>query len=440
MIDFLIFYEHKVREYDSVKLLKMALERKGYSVAVEKTAELSYLKYLRKKNKPKVIVTYSLYNDASLITQVLSVAWNVKKVVNLQWEQIISDDPKVAAQKIPSETAVNAVHMCWGDKIRDRLRECGIKKAVTIGAIHLDFLREGFKSFYLNREELEEQFHLPKGRMILYISTFRLDLKPKELQVLIEKKGEDYIKFYDDMSRSRKITLEWLDVLAEKNPDTYIVYRPHPAENQDEELRKRIDRGRFFVIQDKSIKQWILTADQIYTWMSTSIVEVYFAKKNCQILRPLSVNKKYDATIFKDANIITDKNQLIASFGEEMQEFPIDSKTIESYYYSSGVYAYQKAVDLLEKVHSSKEYEIKRYPAKLYLKAIKMILIRMVKKSITVLKITSKTPWVRGIKKISKWLDFFYYYQEKERYEIVSKQDDISIEVKLKDIIRCIEG
>ena len=33
-LDFLILYEHVVREYESILLLKLELERRGYSVAI----------------------------------------------------------------------------------------------------------------------------------------------------------------------------------------------------------------------------------------------------------------------------------------------------------------------------------------------------------------------------------------------------------------------
>ena len=109
---------------------------------------------------------------------------------------------------------------------------------------------------------------LPKGKMVLYISSFtQVGLKKREIRRLRKILGQGYIDRIPRGLRSRKRTLEWLDKLLELNEDCYVVYRPHPGENIDEELKKRIKEGRFFIIQDYSVIQWILIADKVYTWI-----------------------------------------------------------------------------------------------------------------------------------------------------------------------------
>ncbi len=436
MIDYLFLYEHKAREYENIKLLKLALEQKGYSVVVEKTALLSYLKYLRRKNRPKVIVTYSLYNDFSIATLVLSVVGKAKKVVNLQWEQVFTNNKDSIALHTPSENATQAVHICWGDESRKRLEENGVKNAVLTGAIQLDFLRPEFQSYYLDRNELQKKFSLPNGNMILYISSFtQVGLKDKEKAVLRDKLGDDYIDNLEKCLMTRRVTLEWLDALLELDPNCYVVYRPHPGENMDSELEMRVSRGRFYVIRDCSVKQWITVADKIYTWISTSIVEAFFAGKMCYIIRPYPVDKKFDMQLYEGADVIDSLDKMLASYNDDNMAFPIEKRVINQFYNTDNEFAFRRIVELLENVYKCSSYDMVHYPTKLYFKALKTIINRMIKKTILSLNITSKTIIVRRIGKISKWLDFFYYYQQKENMEVVSDAEDAEIERKLKAIL-----
>lgn len=436
MVDFLILYEHKAREYEYVRLLKIALEDKGYSVIIEKTALLSYFKYLLPKYKPKVIVTYSLYNDASLVNLVLSVGWNIKKVVNLQWEQVFTNDPKSIAFHTPSENAVSGVHICWGKECQERLKRHGIKNAVLTGAIQLDFLKPDFKSYFKSAVDLKEEYSLPKGRMILYISSFtQVGMKEREIEELRKKLGDEFIESLKNRSRTRKVTLEWLDILLEMDPECYVVYRPHPGENLDDELERRIQTGRFFVIRDYSVGQWINIADKIYTWISISIIDAFIANKMCYIIRPYPVDKKFDIQFYTGAKVINDVEKLKNSYTNDQFDFPIKEELINYYYNIDKELSYIKIVKLLEDVYYNKEYDIHQYPIVLYIRAVKTIVTRIIKKIILTLHITSSTPIINSYTKLSKWLDFFYYYQKKESMEVVSEKDDAEIETRLKIVL-----
>ena len=55
-LDFLILYEHVVREYESILLLKAELARRGYTVELRQLLDRKKLKYFTLK-KPKVTTT-----------------------------------------------------------------------------------------------------------------------------------------------------------------------------------------------------------------------------------------------------------------------------------------------------------------------------------------------------------------------------------------------
>lgn len=438
MIDFLILYEHRAREYENICLLKIALENRGYVVEIEQVYQLPFLKYLRWKYKPKVILAFAMYDDETLAVNVHSFAWNVHKVVNLQWEQVFFKNSKLHT---PHETAAEAVHICWGDECKTRLDKNHVRHAVVTGAIHLDFLRPAFLPYYSSKDTIKKQFNLPDGNMVLYISSFvQVKLREREVNLLRNRVGDGLISNFENALMSRKITLEWMDTLLKKDPNCYIVYRPHPGENFDSELQKRIDKGRFYVIPDLSVKQWILIADYIYTWISTAIVEAFFANKNCQILRPIPVSNEYDLPLFDDAKIIQSEDQFLLSYFNRDYPFPIKKEKIDHYYNIDSDFSFQRVVRILEEVYTSKKYDISHYPISLYFRAIAEIIIRIMMKAILVFNITSKTILLRKIPAISKYLDYFYYSQAKKSTEIVPKTEAEEIEKKLRSILMSVEN
>ena len=60
-LDFLILYEHVVREYESILLLKAELARRGYTVELRQLLDRKKLKYFTLK-KPKVLVSSCMYD------------------------------------------------------------------------------------------------------------------------------------------------------------------------------------------------------------------------------------------------------------------------------------------------------------------------------------------------------------------------------------------
>lgn len=85
-LDYLILYEHVVREYESLLLLlQTGLRRRGYSVEIRQLLDRKKLRYFSWK-KPKVLVSSNLY-DNGLNSHVYNNVGRCDKVVNLHWER-----------------------------------------------------------------------------------------------------------------------------------------------------------------------------------------------------------------------------------------------------------------------------------------------------------------------------------------------------------------
>ena len=95
-LDFLILYEHVVREYESILLLKAELARRGYTVELRQLLDRKKLKYFTLK-KPKVLVSSCMYDDEAINSHVYNNIGVCNKVVNLHWEQMLSDTQEEGA-------------------------------------------------------------------------------------------------------------------------------------------------------------------------------------------------------------------------------------------------------------------------------------------------------------------------------------------------------
>lgn len=356
-LDFLILYEHVVREYESLLLLKLELERRGYSVEIHQLLDRKKLKYVT-WNRPKVLVSSCMYDDEAINSHVYNNVGKCRKVVNLHWEQMLSDTQEEGAWFNFSGNAKRCVQTCWGSLTQKRLMAHGMeqKNCPVTGAVMMDFLRPEFNGYFKTKQQLCQEFGLdPNKKLLLYISSFGYaSMSEQEVKELSEMAGEDFTGFAHTNKVSMEQTLAWFDRYLAEHPDEQLVYRRHPSEwkcAELEQLAKR--RPNFHIIFADSVKQWITAADNIFIWMSTAIAEVYFAQKSCHILRPVPIEHQFDPVIYKNAHYVTDYDQFKQAAQQDNPPFPIEKKIIEGYFDNTDTPAYLRMADLLEEVYKN---------------------------------------------------------------------------------------
>ncbi len=355
MLDYLILYEHPVREYECILLLEAELKRRGFTVEIRQLMDRKKLRYFTYK-KPRVIVTSCMYNNESINSHVYNNVGRLDRVVNLHWEQILSREQEQSPFFNCLENARYAVQTCWGEATRQRLMSEGVpEKSLEItGAIQLDFLRPEFNGYYMEHSEICEKYEIDKNnRMILYISSFGYaNMDDKEVEELSAMAGLDFRGFRDTNKCSMDTTLDWFCEALERYNDISIVYRPHPSEWKCERLSDMQKRyNNFHVISDHSVKQWVVVADRVYNWMSTALAEVYFAGKGCGILRPYPIESEYDPVIYEQADYITDLESFLKDVTSTEDIYPFDEDFLKSFYSVTEKPAYKRMCDLLERVH-----------------------------------------------------------------------------------------
>lgn len=351
-----IFYESAERELQNAYLLKAELNRRGHEVYIYGKG------YLKKTNQildfvPDVVLVNNLYNNAQLGYYKSRFKQKISRIVDLQYEQILSYKWEETGHHNPKGLARNAIHLCWGEECRNRIISHGLpeENAIITGSLNVDMDKERFESIYRSKAEMAEIYKLDsKKDWILLISSFS-GASPTEgryngyIRLMGENDGK---KFMDICEISRKEILEWVEKYINDN-DCEFIYRLHPAESKDLGLRDFAKRNKnFHLIKDDSIRSWLRVCDKINTWYSTSIIDAYFMNQNCSILRPISIPKYFDVSIMRNATYLTTYDEFCEyNKSNNDKKFPIDPSEILSYYnVDENKYAYEKICDLLEEI------------------------------------------------------------------------------------------
>lgn len=373
-LDFMFVYEHKVRELENLCLLKYELDRRGYKTKIIHIEDAEALKAMRPIYHAKVVVTMACYDNHTI-------EWHTKnyvkfdKIIDLQWENIVfpMDEKDTKAYKNYSGVAKHVVRVSWGEMNKRRMLEvAGMdpKKVKLIGHVGMDFLREELKGYYLFKDEVLKDYDIPVDKKIfLFISPYFSDSHTEDyLTTMCGRFGEGWRYYYlDCMLPSKKIILDWMGKICEEREDVVFVYRPHPGEESRQADAMMEKHPNFKVIGDKSVKQWILISDKVYTGNSSTFVEAFFGKKMCYLLFPLPVPSDYELAFLKDADKITGFEEFRETIYNDNRPFPVSEKLIDEVYTIDwDKPSYIKFADMAEEVIRDPYYDLTKEQLKEY--------------------------------------------------------------------------
>lgn len=361
-VDVLFLYETRVRELENICLLKYELERRGYTVAVQNTWNELAQKKLRPKYDAKVVVTHAMYHDG-IYQFVKSIVGKAPKIVNMQCEQIgtIGDRDSKKSRYVLTGVAKQSMNICWGDVTVKRLTEDSkiddrhIRKT---GNVSLDFCREELRGYYKDRNTLLETYNIPADKSVnLFISSFSYVNLPEEMVKQSDVAGRDEFIYLSNESFHK--VLGWFDRLLTEMDDQVIVYRPHPAEAENKDLLKMCEKfpGRFYVVREESVKQWIYACDKVYSWFSTSAVEAYAFHVPCAILRPHELPRHRELEVYEGSSFITEYDVFRTSILEGVTN-SLKKEVFEQYYSMEDRLSYQRVADAIEDVYQDDAYLI----------------------------------------------------------------------------------
>jgi len=289
-------------------------------------------------------------------------------VVNLQWEQSLTnhDEADPNFYQNPKEYARDALHLCWGEEVRNRLSRSGVSsnKAIVVGPSQMDILRPEFNDLFLNKDDIAREFNLNStSEWVLFISSFTfVNMTDEEYSRERQCMGDRLDDFRHLSIVSKQEIIKWLELALMEYPDKIYIYRPHPSENGDESLIAMAAKyPNFYIIKDLSVKQWIKSSDKILTWYSTSAAEVFFSGKSCSILRPIPIPNEWEVSIYRNATLISDPGVFLCDMAVNNSPFPLDAFLVREYYQvEKSSPSYSRICDVLEEVINTTKFDMPR--------------------------------------------------------------------------------
>lgn len=357
MVDFLIYYETLQREYENAMLMKIELERRGYSVRVLNTVYADYFKsyFIR----PRVIVGQTVRNERNLHFFTHGSLLGAKKVVNLQYEQVLTKMRESSDFDMPDGKAVNVFQVCWGDHAYNNLLRHGFKEEMLrkTGAMQFDLLRKEFDGYFKSKSEIAKEYGMDENtRWVLFNASFVYASFSEKRMAEIKKENPFAEKTRNNMVNAQREIMKWTDEMLSKHPEITFIYRPHPSEKETSVVREvREKHPNFHYIGEKSVKQWIKVSDTINVWHSTSGMEAYYAGKQIYVVRPYELPLEQDIPIYEGGKKITSCEEYINvncnARLETNKTEALNLQRIEDYYgKKEEIPSYKKVCDFLEDV------------------------------------------------------------------------------------------
>jgi surface carbohydrate biosynthesis protein len=286
-VDILIFLEHLNRELDTALLLKILLSSRGYSVKLasvyfdlwESVATL----------RPDLLIVPWAYSEVKKYCRFFPQPEKGLRILNLHHEQL-GVESYMESHMAPSGEAEKVFHLAWGGRFDRILRARGVppERIFRTGNPRLDFLRSDMRSFTPDREVLCERYGLdPEKKWVFVVGNFSIvSVSDGFIRKKVRQGRADYP---DAVGRIRALyarTLDWMERLAEENRKIEVIYRPHPAERLTPQLLERVRRvPGLKLIPDLPIGDWILQAESVFVWSSTSSVDALAADRPVFALR-----------------------------------------------------------------------------------------------------------------------------------------------------------
>lgn len=364
--DFILIYEHKVRELESLCLLKSELEHRGYSVLIKCYHDKDIFETQNRvcvpKYHAKVLGVFACYDTYTLRICVQNcIAFD--KVIDMQWEQMISrKQEQQGSYRNFKEIGKEVVHISWGDANVERLArvaDIADKKVIKCGNIANDLLREDFRGYYFSQERIKEIYGFDKNAKICVIfANFRgAEYTEEQVEILRKKFGNERVEIQKLGKKTQREVTQWVKKAALELPDYEFIYRPHPGENPI--YVKEIIEGvpNIHIIGDYSSRQWIFVSDYMFSWHSTVLIEAYLAGKDCYSLEPYPYIEAEDSNVFKGMHAIKDYDTFKSVLLGEGFNSNLSKNEIEKYFgESTAEYNYKKVANAYINVYKDSYY------------------------------------------------------------------------------------
>lgn len=298
-VDIVYLYEHAARELDVACAVAVLLERK-YGLSVELVQwPVGFGRIAHRLKPSKVVVLPFCYSESDFSP--LTSYWRDVQYVNLAWEQLFYPGNEIA--KTPrGDFAIRRVsHHVWSEQYAYTLQKAGVSRnSIFInGQPAYTLYEEPYRQYFRTRESLAKAYKLdlnkrwfffPENYNWAFYDKARLEAFIRDGQT---SKQVQEMKAYCEVSL--EMVIEWFENLLRSGLNAEIILRPRPSITVPEFSRfvNRFSSGKLNgsikIIQEGSVREWILASDLILSSHSTSLIEAAVAGKRSYILEPIPI-------------------------------------------------------------------------------------------------------------------------------------------------------
>lgn len=291
-VDVVYLYEHVARELDVACAVTARLRHAG--VGVEIIHWPTGFPQAVTRIRPRLVVLPFCYTEDSY--EALLAYWSESIFFNLTWEQLFYLGNQKAKTPRGEFALKHVIHHAWNEMYKSFLMNNGVeeKNIFLNGQPAYALYDEPYHAYFLSREELAQKYELdPARRWIFFPENYNWAFYSEAIIQQFIRGGQspediNIMRVYCE--RSLQDILQWF-VSATQNEKVEIILRPRPSTTIDK-FRAVVKNilpdipAHFHIIQQESIREWILASAVILSSHSTSLIEGAVAGKPVFMVEP----------------------------------------------------------------------------------------------------------------------------------------------------------
>lgn len=301
-VDVVLLYEHIVRELDVACAVKH-LAQAQYGIRVEIIQYAAGIMGALDRFRPRVVALNVCYTEGDHYDPGYHAMydWRTARHFNLAWEQLLY--PGNAALKLPRGPLAtrHVLHHAWSDGYRDLLVAGGVPAAHVVVNGHPAYALydQPYRRYFPDRAALAERHGLdPQKRWVFFPENYVWALMHdstfhRMVQRLVAEgktaEGASTLRTYS--GRSLEEAVRWCVELA-RNPRLELILRRRPSTNAQAFAALVARCGhplppRLRLIDEGTVREWILASDVVLSSWSTSLLEAAIAGRAAFMVLPL---------------------------------------------------------------------------------------------------------------------------------------------------------
>lgn len=291
-VDIVYLYEHAARELDVACAITARLQEAG--VQVEIVHWPTGFPHVVTRIRPRLVVLPFCYTEDSY--DALLAYWREAVFFNLSWEQLFYSGNRQAKTPRGEFALKHVVHHAWSEMYKSFLMKNSLaeKNIFLNGQPAYALYDKPYRGYFPSRAELALQHGFdPTRRWVFFPENYNWAFYSEATIQQFVRGGQSLAEIgemRDYCNRSLKDVLQWL-AHAARNEQVEIILRPRPSATM-KEFQAFVGNilpetpPHLHILQQGSIREWILASDVILSSHSTSLIEGAVAGKSVFIVEP----------------------------------------------------------------------------------------------------------------------------------------------------------